>query len=131
MHASGMRIHIHTHTHRQTYIYTHTHTHTHTHAHTRKIICTLQEIVHCESALEGETYLERLPGRSDRPKNFPPFPKFCSLKPCCYFSIETEVPRSEQWKVYGLFALLICKGKRYNLLSSVKGPAHHTLVPAA
>ena len=129
MHVSGMRIYTYTLilTDRRIHAYIHTHTHTHT----RKIICTLQEIVCRESALEGETHLERLPGRSDRPKNFPPFPKSYSLKPCCYFSIETEVPRSEQWKMYGLFALLICKGKRYNLLSSVKGPAHHTLVPAA
>ena len=92
-----------------------------------------QEIAHRESALnERERNLERL-GRGDRPNNFPPFLKFCPApcKPCCYFSIKTEVPRSEQWKMYGLFALLICKGKRYNLLSSVKGPAHHTLVPAA
>ena len=70
-----------------------------------------QEIARREQALqERERNLERL-GSADHPKNFPPFPKFCPypLKPCFYINVKVEVPPSEQWKVYSLFALLICE----------------------
>ncbi len=70
-----------------------------------------QEIARREAALhEREQNIERL-GPGESPKNFPPFPKFCPspFKPCFYISIKNEVHPTQQWKVYLLLALMICK----------------------
>lgn len=71
----------------------------------------LQEIARREEALQQrEKNMERV-GVGERPNNFPPFPKFCPapFKPCFYINVKVEVPPAEQWKVYGILGLLICK----------------------
>lgn len=67
------------------------------------------EIAAREQALqERERNMQRL-GVTDRPNNFPPFPKFCPqpFKPCFYINVKVEVPPPEQWKVYCMLGILI------------------------
>ena len=42
----------------------------------------------------------------ERPKNFPPLPRWFPLQPCFHVNVNEEIPDSEKWKVYSLIALL-------------------------
>lgn len=82
-----------------------------------------RELQEREAALrEREQTLGQL---QDRANNFPPLPKFCPIKPCCYVNLRTDIPQSERWKMILLTVLLVYYWVvlAYNLFCTIGGIA--------